>query len=93
MAEENLPAPTRSDEQLVPAKAHLPYRKRNLLVPNRRAVFTLNFDLLRYALEITPVDLANPFVSPLVGEIVMDFVNEIGYPDAIHFVSHMHVDP
>ncbi|GJX98536.1 hypothetical protein Tco_0355555 [Tanacetum coccineum] len=54
--------------------------------------FTLNSDLLRDALEITPVDPANPFVSPPAGEIIMDFVNELGYPEAIHFVSHMHVN-
>nr|GEW04619.1 putative reverse transcriptase, RNA-dependent DNA polymerase [Tanacetum cinerariifolium] len=52
--------------------------------------FTLNCDLL--CREITLVDLASPFVSPPAGEIVMDFVNELGYPDAICFVSHMHVN-
>ncbi|GKF93956.1 hypothetical protein Tco_0283656 [Tanacetum coccineum] len=31
-------------------------------------------------------------MSPPAGEIVMDFVNELGYPEAIHFVSHMHVN-
>ncbi|GJW42812.1 hypothetical protein Tco_0071611 [Tanacetum coccineum] len=124
MKEDNLPAPTRSDEQLVPVKARLPYGKSNLLldlqklqnniifrisvdilqntnffrafaasknVPSiyiqqfwntltREAKtrlyrfqldeqwFTLNSDLLRDALEITPVDPANPFVSPPTGE-------------------------
>ncbi|GJZ64927.1 hypothetical protein Tco_0621623 [Tanacetum coccineum] len=43
------------------------------------------------ALEITPVDPAHPFVSPPAGELVMDFVNELGYPEEIHFVSKMHV--
>ncbi|GJR81020.1 retrovirus-related pol polyprotein from transposon TNT 1-94 [Tanacetum coccineum] len=52
--------------------------------------FTLNPDLLRDALKITLVDPTNPFVSPPAGEIVMDFVNELGYPELIHFVSHMH---
>ncbi|GKC04958.1 retrovirus-related pol polyprotein from transposon TNT 1-94, partial [Tanacetum coccineum] len=115
MAEENLPAPTKSDEQLVPAKARLPYGKSNLLLDLQKLQknpifriseaktgvyrfqldeqwFTLNSDLLRDALEITPVDPANPFVSPSAGEIVMDFVNELGYPESIHFVSHMHVN-
>ncbi|GJV94101.1 retrovirus-related pol polyprotein from transposon TNT 1-94 [Tanacetum coccineum] len=40
--------------------------------------FTLNPDLLRDALKITLVDPTNPFVSPPAGEIVMDFVNELG---------------
>ncbi|GKC50281.1 hypothetical protein Tco_1073026, partial [Tanacetum coccineum] len=54
--------------------------------------FTLNSDHLRDALEITSVDPANPFMSSPTGEIVMDFVNELGYPEAIHFVSYMHVN-
>ncbi|GJX20996.1 hypothetical protein Tco_0223673 [Tanacetum coccineum] len=54
--------------------------------------FTLNVDLLRKALEITPIDSARPFVSPLAGEQVMDFVNELDYLKEIHFVSKMHVN-
>nr|GEY02091.1 retrovirus-related Pol polyprotein from transposon TNT 1-94 [Tanacetum cinerariifolium] len=54
--------------------------------------FTLNADLLCKALEITPVDSAHPFMSPPAGEQVMDFVNELGYPEEIHFVSKMHVN-
>ncbi|GJR27708.1 hypothetical protein Tco_1103940 [Tanacetum coccineum] len=54
--------------------------------------FTLNADLLRNALEITPVDSAHPFESHPAGEHVMDFVNELGYPEEIHFVSKMHVN-
>ncbi|GJY26077.1 retrovirus-related pol polyprotein from transposon TNT 1-94 [Tanacetum coccineum] len=54
--------------------------------------FTLNVDLLRKALEITLVDSAHPFESPPAGEQVMDFVNELGYPEEIHFVSKMHVN-
>ncbi|GJZ37821.1 copia protein [Tanacetum coccineum] len=53
--------------------------------------FTLNVDLLHKALEITPIDSSHPFVSPLAGEQVMDFVNELGYPEEIQFVSKMHI--
>ncbi|GJZ86206.1 hypothetical protein Tco_0657816 [Tanacetum coccineum] len=83
MAEDNVPAlaPTRSDEQILLFNAWLPVRK-----------FTLNADLLRKALEITPVDSAHPFVSPLAGEQVMVLVNELGYPEEIHFVSKLHVN-
>ncbi|GJT44581.1 hypothetical protein Tco_0953296 [Tanacetum coccineum] len=76
MAEENIPALTRSDDQLVPVKACLPYGK----------------NLLREALEITHADATYPFVSPPTGEKVMDFMNELGYPEPIHFVSKMHVN-
>ncbi|GJS79445.1 retrovirus-related pol polyprotein from transposon TNT 1-94 [Tanacetum coccineum] len=115
MAEENIPAPTRSNDQLVPVKARLPYGKSNLLLDLHKLQknpifyiseakagvysfqldeqrFTLNADLLREALDITRVDPAHPFVSPLAGEQVMDFVNDLGYPEETHFVSKMHVN-
>nr|GEY17526.1 hypothetical protein [Tanacetum cinerariifolium] len=106
MAEENLPSLARSDEQLVPAKAHVLsiYIQQfwNTLTQEAKTGvfrfqldeqwFPLNFDLLRDALEITHVDPTNPFVSPLAGEIVMDFVNELGYPSAIHFTFFTHRD-
>ncbi|GJU54911.1 hypothetical protein Tco_1228625 [Tanacetum coccineum] len=115
VAEENLPAPTKSDEQLVPVKARLPAFAASANVPSiyiqqlwntliREAKtrvyrfqldeqwFTLNYDLLRDALEITPVDPTNPFMSPPTSEKVMDFMNELVYPEEIHFVSHMHVN-
>ncbi|GJX33148.1 hypothetical protein Tco_0243003 [Tanacetum coccineum] len=95
MAKENIPAPTRSDDQLVPIKALLPYGKSNLLLDLQKLQknpifrisvdilqntnffrafttstnwFPLNADLLRKALDITPVDPAHPFVSPPAGE-------------------------
>ncbi|GKD16784.1 retrovirus-related pol polyprotein from transposon TNT 1-94 [Tanacetum coccineum] len=40
--------------------------------------FTLDANLLREALEITPIDQAHPFVSPPSGDAIMDFVNELG---------------
>ncbi|GJZ17977.1 hypothetical protein Tco_0554100 [Tanacetum coccineum] len=36
------------------------------------------------------MDSAHPFESPPAGEQVMDFVNELGYPEEIYFVSRMH---
>ncbi|GKE48151.1 hypothetical protein Tco_1479409, partial [Tanacetum coccineum] len=54
--------------------------------------FQLDADLLREALEITPADAAYPFVSPPAGEKVMDFMNELGYPEPIYFFSKMHVN-
>ncbi|GJW38306.1 hypothetical protein Tco_0064151 [Tanacetum coccineum] len=119
MAEENIPAPTRSDDQLVPVKARLPYGKSNLLLDLQKLQknpifhisvdilqntnffraftastnwFPLNAGLLHEALEITPVDPAHPFVSTYAGEQVMDFCNEFGNPEVIHFVSKMHVN-
>ncbi|GJU78497.1 retrovirus-related pol polyprotein from transposon TNT 1-94 [Tanacetum coccineum] len=45
--------------------------------------FTLDANLLREALEITPIDQAHPFVSPPSGDAIMDFVNELGYPGCL----------
>ncbi|GJS44280.1 hypothetical protein Tco_0569323 [Tanacetum coccineum] len=43
--------------------------------------FVLDANLMREALEITPIDQANQFMSPPLGDVVMDFVNELGYPE------------
>ncbi|GJW01440.1 retrovirus-related pol polyprotein from transposon TNT 1-94 [Tanacetum coccineum] len=51
--------------------------------------FTLDANILREALEITLIDQARPFVLPPSGDAIMDFVNELGYPEVIHFVSSM----
>ncbi|GJQ99232.1 retrovirus-related pol polyprotein from transposon TNT 1-94 [Tanacetum coccineum] len=95
---ENVPshAPTRSDEHILPFNAWLPVGKdaktRVYSFQFNEQWFTLNVDLLCKALEITPVDPAHPFESPPAGEQVMDFVNELRYPEEIHFVSKMHVN-
>nr|GEU77759.1 retrovirus-related Pol polyprotein from transposon TNT 1-94 [Tanacetum cinerariifolium] len=54
--------------------------------------FVLDANLLRDALEITPVDQAHQFVSPSSGDAIMDFVNQLGYTEIIHFVSRMAVN-
>ncbi|GJV45332.1 hypothetical protein Tco_1429868 [Tanacetum coccineum] len=45
--------------------------------------FTLDADLLRSALGITPKDLAYPFVAPPAGDLVINFVNNLGYPEEL----------
>ncbi|GKE52675.1 hypothetical protein Tco_1487831, partial [Tanacetum coccineum] len=54
--------------------------------------FILDANLLREALEITPIDQAHQFVSPQSGDAITDFVNELGYTEVIHFVSRMAVN-
>ncbi|GKA55428.1 hypothetical protein Tco_0754377 [Tanacetum coccineum] len=44
--------------------------------------FDLSADLLRKALAITPVIPAHPFELPPSGNNVIDFVNELGYPES-----------
>ncbi|GKC98371.1 hypothetical protein Tco_1168646, partial [Tanacetum coccineum] len=45
--------------------------------------FDLSADLLRKALAITPVNPAHPFELPPSGDTVLDFVNELGYPEPV----------
>ncbi|GJS98699.1 hypothetical protein Tco_0819869 [Tanacetum coccineum] len=45
--------------------------------------FDLSADLLRKALAITPVIPAHPFELPPSGNTVIDFVNELGYPEPV----------
>ncbi|GKC70021.1 hypothetical protein Tco_1115904, partial [Tanacetum coccineum] len=54
--------------------------------------FVLDANLMRDALEITPIDQAYQFMSPPSGDAIMDFVNELGYTEEIHFVSRMAVN-
>ncbi|GJT70835.1 hypothetical protein Tco_1030121 [Tanacetum coccineum] len=89
MADENVPAPApiRSDDQILPFATA--FTASTSLDENW---FTLDANLLREALEITPIDQAHPFMKPPSGDAIMDFVNKLGYPQVIHFVSSMAVN-
>ncbi|GKC11499.1 hypothetical protein Tco_1008281, partial [Tanacetum coccineum] len=54
--------------------------------------FDLSADLLRKALAITPVIPAQPFELPSSGNTVIDFVNELGYPEPVEIVSNIRVN-
>ncbi|GJX78163.1 retrovirus-related pol polyprotein from transposon TNT 1-94 [Tanacetum coccineum] len=54
--------------------------------------FDLSADLLRKALAITPVIPAHPFELPPSGNTVIDFVNELGYPEPVEIVSKIRVN-
>ncbi|GJZ81079.1 hypothetical protein Tco_0646073 [Tanacetum coccineum] len=88
MANENVPAPapTKSDDQILPCAAWVPIGKRNHLDEDWFTLdedwFTLDANLMREALDITPIDQARQFVLPPSGDAIMDFVNELGYPEA-----------
>ncbi|GJS02890.1 hypothetical protein Tco_0319398 [Tanacetum coccineum] len=104
MANENVPAPapTRSNDQILPFVAWVPIRKSNFVLDLQKkqrnpifqifldeSCFILDANLLRESLEITPIDQAHQFMSPSLGDAIMDFVNELGYTEEIHFVSRM----
>ncbi|GJR80333.1 hypothetical protein Tco_0151118 [Tanacetum coccineum] len=127
MANENVPAPapTRSDDQILPFAARVPIGKSNFVLDlqkkQKNQIFQISLDilqntnffrssppqllfqldetrfvfeanLLREALEITPIDQAHQFVSPPSGDAIMDSMNELGYTEEIHFVSRMAVN-
>ncbi|GKF83174.1 hypothetical protein Tco_0244830, partial [Tanacetum coccineum] len=87
MADENVPAPapTRSDDQILPFAAWnmLTYEAKTRAYSFQldETRFVLDANLLREALEITPINQTNQFVSPSSGDAIMDFVNELGYPE------------
>ncbi|GJT33514.1 hypothetical protein Tco_0923933 [Tanacetum coccineum] len=54
--------------------------------------FILDVNLLRESLEITPIDQAHQFVSPLSGDAILDFMNKLGYTEELYFVSRMAVN-
>ncbi|GJY57275.1 hypothetical protein Tco_0456390 [Tanacetum coccineum] len=70
MADENVlaPAPTRPDDQILLFVAWVPIGKSNFVLDLQK----------KEALEITPIDQAHQFVSPLSGDEIMDFMNDLG---------------
>ncbi|GJR06860.1 hypothetical protein Tco_0529844 [Tanacetum coccineum] len=89
MAKEFVPAPTRTNEQLVPVKARLPTGKRNLLMDLQKNFqldelwFNLNDDLLCKALGITPKDSAHPFVPPPAGDLGVVTKTNVHYAELV----------
>ncbi|GJW47200.1 hypothetical protein Tco_0078846 [Tanacetum coccineum] len=81
MAKLNVPAqpPTRTDEQIIPRSVGAGVYSCQV----DEQWFDLSADLLRKALAITPVIPAQPFELPPSGNTVIDFVNELGYPEPV----------
>nr|GEZ18199.1 monodehydroascorbate reductase [Tanacetum cinerariifolium] len=148
MAYENVPAPTRFDDQILPFAAWVPIGKSNFVLylhkKQKNPIFQISVDILhntnffrpftasasllaiyiqqfwntltyeaktgaysfqldetrfvldanlmRDALNITTIDQAHQIVSPLSGDAIMDFVNQLGYTEVIHFMSRMAVN-
>ncbi|GKF57943.1 hypothetical protein Tco_0171480, partial [Tanacetum coccineum] len=49
--------------------------------------FDLTKDILRDALQITPLDNNNAFTSPPAPDALIKFVNELGYPKVVRTLS------
>ncbi|GJR58421.1 hypothetical protein Tco_1500583 [Tanacetum coccineum] len=54
--------------------------------------FNLHKDILRDALQITPINDNNPFVAPPSSDAVIEYVNTLGYPCMLKNVSAMSVN-
>ncbi|GKC04987.1 hypothetical protein Tco_0996597 [Tanacetum coccineum] len=70
MADEIVPAPApiRSDDQILPFVAWVPIEKSNYVLDLQKKQKNLIFQI--------------SFLSPSSGDEIMDFVNELGYPEA-----------
>ncbi|GJV18938.1 hypothetical protein Tco_1367958 [Tanacetum coccineum] len=51
--------------------------------------FDLTKDILRDALQITPVDSNNAFSSPPTPDALIKFVNDLGYPKVVRHLSNV----
>ncbi|GJQ99056.1 retrovirus-related pol polyprotein from transposon TNT 1-94 [Tanacetum coccineum] len=54
--------------------------------------FNLHKDILRDALQISPINDNNPFVAPPSSDAVIEYVNTLGYPCTLRNVSAMSVN-
>nr|GEW19910.1 retrovirus-related Pol polyprotein from transposon TNT 1-94 [Tanacetum cinerariifolium] len=51
--------------------------------------FVLTKDTLREALQITPINNNQPFVAPPSSDVLINFINELGYPKLVRNVSNV----
>nr|GEU29606.1 hypothetical protein [Tanacetum cinerariifolium] len=51
--------------------------------------FVLTKDTLRKALQITPINNNQAFIAPLSSNVLVDFVNQLGYPKLVRNVSNV----
>nr|GEU49718.1 E-beta-farnesene synthase [Tanacetum cinerariifolium] len=71
--------PVRTDDQILPRiRCHLDEQW-----------FVLTKDTLREALHITPINNNQPFVAPPSSDVLINFVNELGYPKLVRNLSNV----
>ncbi|GKD54931.1 hypothetical protein Tco_1288318, partial [Tanacetum coccineum] len=96
--------PTRTDDQILPSSKWVPIGKSNCDTMCFNSLtglyscqldeqwFKLHKDILRDALDITPPNDNNPFVAPPSSDVVIEYVNTLGYPSTLKNVSAMSVN-
>nr|GEU65865.1 putative reverse transcriptase domain-containing protein [Tanacetum cinerariifolium] len=94
---------TRTDDQILPHRKWVPVDKSNyvldVLSSQRNPIFkldeqwfNLHKDILRDALQITPINDNNSFVAPPTSDAVIEYVSTLGYPCMLRNVSAMFVN-
>nr|GEY89715.1 retrovirus-related Pol polyprotein from transposon TNT 1-94 [Tanacetum cinerariifolium] len=89
--------PVRTDDQILPRIRWVPIGKSNCYLDMEKlqgaswmnSGFVLTKDTLREALQITPVNSNQAFIPPPTAEVLINFVNELGYPKLVRNVSHV----
>nr|GEU55076.1 retrovirus-related Pol polyprotein from transposon TNT 1-94 [Tanacetum cinerariifolium] len=85
--------PMGTDDQILPHIRWVPIGKRNCYLDveksQRNPWFDLTKDTLRNALQITLVNNNQAFTSPPSSDVLVNFVNELGYPKLVRNLSNV----
>nr|GEY15305.1 putative reverse transcriptase domain-containing protein [Tanacetum cinerariifolium] len=86
--------PTRTDDQILPHIIWVPIGKSNYYLDVERSqsnpIYKIMVDILKDALQISPVNKNNAFSSPPSSDALINFVNDLGYPKGV--VNRAHID-
>nr|GEX79079.1 hypothetical protein [Tanacetum cinerariifolium] len=94
--------PVRIDEEIVPRIRWVPIGKSNCSLDLDKKQsnpifkmamdehwFVLTKDTLREALQITPINNNQDFIAPPSAKVLVDFFNELGYPELVKNMSNI----
>ncbi|GJY63414.1 retrovirus-related pol polyprotein from transposon TNT 1-94 [Tanacetum coccineum] len=89
--------PTRMDDHILPLRKWVPVGKSNCVLDVLNCQldeqwFNLHKDILRDALQITPINDNNPFVALSLSDAVIEYVNTLGYLCTLKNVSAISVN-
>ncbi|GJW84218.1 hypothetical protein Tco_0157363 [Tanacetum coccineum] len=87
--------PTRTDDQILPSSKWVPIGKSNCVLDVQKSQRNPIFPIVIFsenALDITPPNDNNPFVAPPSSDVVIEYVNTLGYPSTLKNVSAMSVN-
>nr|GEY26993.1 hypothetical protein [Tanacetum cinerariifolium] len=95
---------TKTDDQNLPSSKWVPIRKSNCVLDvqksQRNPIFSIDLDekwfnlhknVLRDALDITPTNDSNPYVALPLSDIVIEYVNTLGYLSTLKNVKLLYM--